>query len=183
MKRARTRRDDGVPVDGDAAALAAGDRMAALYARLAPRAQRLAFLLTGDEHLAQDVAQDAFVKLYGRWQDLRNPDAVDAYLRRTVVNLTHGHWRRKRVERSYLERRERDRTEVALPPDVAGRDELWRALRALSPRQRAVIVLRYYEDLSERQAADVLGCSVAAVKSLTNRALESLRRDVRSDDR
>lgn len=171
-----------MPIDG-AAVVAGGDRMAELYIRLAPRAQRLAFLLTGDEQLAQDVAQDAFVRLYGRWQDLRNPDAVDAYLRRTVVNLTHGHWRRRRVERRYLDRHGRERLGVELQPDVEGRDELWRALGSLPPRQRAALVLRYYEDLSERQAADVLGCSLAAMKALTNRALESLRRDVGSEDR
>jgi len=64
-------------------------------------------------------------------------------------------------------------------PDVEGREEMWAALQRLPHRQRAVIVLRYYEDLSERQAADVLGCSVGAVKSLTNRAVESLREQMK----
>ena len=77
-----------------------GGRLAELYRRHAPDAVRLAYLLTGDRVLAEDLVQDAFVKLAGRFRDLRDPDAFAAYLRRTVVNLTNSHWRRTRDRKS-----------------------------------------------------------------------------------
>lgn len=164
---------------GVAVAETARGRLAELYLTHAGSATRLAYLLTGDRDLAEDIAQEAFIKLAGRFHDIRNPDAFGAYLRTTIINLSRGHFRRKRVERSYLEK-ERGRLSRAQPfPDVEGRDEMWAALQQLPHRQRAVIVLRYYEDLSERQAADALGCSLGAVKSLTNRAVESLREQMK----
>src|SRR6266581_5976856 len=86
--------------------LAAPDtgRLGELYVRHADDAVRLAYLLTGDRALAEDLVQDAFVKLAGRLAHLRDPDAFDAYLRRTVVNLANSHFRRKRLERAYVER-------------------------------------------------------------------------------
>jgi RNA polymerase sigma-70 factor (sigma-E family) len=161
-------------------------RLGELYLRHAPAARSLAYLLTGDRHLAEDLVQEAFVRLTGRFRHLRNPDAFGSYLRRTVVNLHTSHLRRRRLERAYLERRGR---EAAIEgaggslPDVAGRQDLWRALQTLPARQRAAVVLRYYEDLSESEAADALGCSLAAVKSLVARAMETLRTQVRSEDR
>jgi RNA polymerase sigma-70 factor (sigma-E family) len=169
---------EGVMVaDGQAAALPARvAKLEMLYDAHVRGATRLAFLLTGDQHLAEDLAQDAFVRVAGRFHDLRNADAFGAYLRRTVVNLSRGYFRRLKVERSYLDR-ERSRAARASNelPDIAGRDEVLRALGELPVRQRAAIVLRYYEDLTEQQTADALGCSVAAVKSLANRAMASLR--------
>lgn len=150
-------------------------RLAELYDRHAGEATRIAFLMTGDRHLAEDLAQEAFVRLAGRFLDLRNPDAFGAYLRRTVINLSHGHFRRRKVERTYLEKHGQSDQTPGRIPDVEGRDELWRALSTLSSRQRAAIILRYYEDLSEAQTADALGCSVGAVKSLVNRGMEKLR--------
>lgn len=151
-----------------------GGRLADLYAAHAPDAARLAYLLTGDRALAEDLVQEAFVRLFGRFRDLRDRDAFAAYLRRTVVNLAKSHFRRKRVERSYLERNPTQEMTV----DPAETDEMWIRLQALQPRQRAAIVLRYYEDLSERQTADVLGCAVGTVKSLVSRGLERLRTDL-----
>src|SRR5437764_6306673 len=81
-----------------------GGRLGELYRRHAPDAARLAYLITGDRALAEDLVQDAFVRMVGRFQDLRNPDAFAAYLRRTVVNLSHSHFRRLRVERAYVAR-------------------------------------------------------------------------------
>src|SRR5881397_754394 len=77
-----------------------------LYARHAAEAESLAYLLTGDPYLAEDVAQEAFIRLAGRFRHLRNPDAFGAYLRKTVVNLCRAHFRRARVERAYLRREE-----------------------------------------------------------------------------
>jgi RNA polymerase sigma-70 factor (sigma-E family) len=160
-----------------------GRGLADLYVRYAPGAIRLAFVLTGDRELAQDLAHDAFVRVSGRFGHLRFPEAFDAYLRRTVVNLATSVHRRRRIERAYLEREEGLGGRVHdVPPDVGRREELRRALRRLPVRQRAAVVLRYYEDLSERQVAETLGCSVAAARSLVARAMESLRGEIRGEE-
>lgn len=98
------------------------------------------------------------------------------YLRRTVVTLSYGAFRRRRMERAYLarERGVADRRSVVLP-DVERKDELWTQMQRIAPRQRAALVLRYYEDLSEQQAADVLGCSLRTLKSLVARGLQAMR--------
>jgi RNA polymerase sigma-70 factor (sigma-E family) len=150
-----------------------------LYARHAPAAGRLAYLLTGDRDLAEDIAQEAFLRVIARFGSLRSPESFRPYLQRTVVNLARGHFRRRRTEREYVSgegsRRARD---VATIPDVEERDTITRALEGLSARQRAAIVLRYYEDLSERQTADLLGCPVGTVKSLVARGTERLREEL-----
>jgi RNA polymerase sigma-70 factor (sigma-E family) len=158
-----------------------GGRLGELYAAHAPDATRLAYLLTGDRPLAEDLVHEAFVRLFGRFRDLRNPDAFGAYLRTTVVNLARSHFRRRRVERGYLDRAGRE-PNVKPEVDVAGREELWRALQGLRPRQRAAIVLRYYEDLTESQTAEVLGCAVGTVKSLVSRGIEQLREELRGSE-
>jgi RNA polymerase sigma-70 factor (sigma-E family) len=157
-----------------------GGRLAELYEAHAPDAARLAYLLTGDRALAEDLVHEAFVRLFGRFRDLRNPDAFGAYLRTTVVNLARSHFRRRRVERAYLERQGRGPDPA--PPDVSGREELWQALHRLRPRQRAAIVLRYYEDLTEAQTADVMGCAVGTVKSLVSRGVDRLRVELRGSE-
>ena len=144
-------------------------------------AVRLAYLMTGDEQVAQDVAQDAFVKIAGRFHDLRHPAAFGSYLRTTVVNLSRSYFRRLRTQRAYLSKRAGDPEGVSSLPDLEGRDEMWRALQALPHRRRAAVVLRYYEDLSEQQTADALGCSVSAVKALVGRGLETLRAEMRGE--
>jgi RNA polymerase sigma-70 factor (sigma-E family) len=152
------------------------------YAEHADSTKRLAFLLTGDKELAEDITQDAFVKMAGRIGGLRNRDASAAYLRQTVVNLSRSHFRRKKVERKHLQREAGlHRVETVEGRDVVVADALWNELQRLAYRQRCAVVLRYYEDLSEHQAADVLGCSVGALKALTNRAMEQLRARVGSE--
>jgi hypothetical protein len=89
--------------------------------------------------------QDAFVRLVGRFGHLRVPDAFPAYLRRTIVNLHTSGLRRLRLERAYVEREGHKRVEAAALPDVGTPEALWRALQTLPARQRAVVVLRYYE--------------------------------------
>jgi len=153
------------------------DRMAELYALHAPGAARLAYLLTSDRQLAEDLLQDAFVRMMRRYHDLRNPSSFDAYLRKTVVNLARKHFRRRRLERAHLER---ERGRVPAEPevrDVETRDAMWTALGALPTRQRVALVLRYYEDLSEKETADMLGISNAAVRSLVQRGIAALRRE------
>jgi len=150
-------------------------RLGRLYGQHAPEAVRLAYLLTGDRPLAEDLVQEAFVRLAGRFRDLRNPDSFEWYLRRTVVNLTRSHFRRLRVERRYVEGPGRRLPDPQEPPDPGERDALWRALGELPERQRTAIVLRYYEDLSEAQTADVMGCPVGTVKSMVSRGMDRLR--------
>ncbi len=151
--------------------------LAELYARQAPRARNLAYLLTGDRQLAEDITQDCFTALAGR---LRPVDDPEAYLRRMVVNAAHSAHRRKRV------RRERAREEalvVGADTDAsadgtdarAERARLMAALAELPSRQRAAVVLRHWLDLSEQECAAQLGCSVGTVKSLASRGRAALR--------
>jgi RNA polymerase sigma-70 factor (sigma-E family) len=171
--------------DVDRMAHAETGRLGELYLRHADEAVRLAYLLTGDRALAEDIAQDAFVRLAGRLVHLRDPGAFGAYLRRTVVNLSNSYFRRRKVERAYLQR--------TAPPDGEGptssdrlvedRADLWQALARLPGRQRAALVLRYYEDLPERRVAELLNCRPGTVKSLVARGLETLRREIRGEYR
>ena len=150
--------------------------VASLYEQHSPAAFRLAYLLTGDPDLAEDLVQDAFVRIIGRLAQVRSPEAFDAYLRRTVVNLSYGVFRRRAVERAYLAREAGlAATPAAELPDVAEAGVLWSQLQRLAPRQRAALVLRFYDDLSEQQTAEVFGCSVRTVKSLVSRGLVAMR--------
>jgi RNA polymerase sigma-70 factor (sigma-E family) len=160
-----------------AASRAERGRLEDLYRAHVPEAHRLAFLLTGDRELAQDLAQDAFVKVLGRFHDLRNRDAFWWYLRRTIVNLSRSHYRHRRVERAWLARQ---RPEPVAPEaeDLGERDRLRRALLSLRPEQRAAVVLRYYEDLSEADTAQMLGIPVGTVKSTVSRGMERLRAEL-----
>ena len=158
-------------------------RLAELYRRYSGEAIRLAYLLTGDRALAEDLVQDAFVKLAGRFADLRDPTRFEPYLRKTVVNLTRMHFRRRGVERRYLERAASEPRALAHLPDVASYQHMKQVLMTLPYRQRAAIVLRYYEDLSDEQIAVVLRCRPGTVKSLLSRGVASLRATVGDDDR
>jgi RNA polymerase sigma-70 factor (sigma-E family) len=145
-----------------------------LYVAYAPDGIRLAFLLTGDRALAEDLVQDAFVRLVGRLRHLREPDAFWTYLRRTIVNLATSHFRHRRVERAYAEK-------LAVAPAAHTNvnedldEAMHRSLLGLPQRQRAAIVLRFYEDLSDVQTAAVLGCSPGTVRSLVSRGMTTLR--------
>jgi RNA polymerase sigma-70 factor (sigma-E family) len=159
------RTDVGIRIEGGV--------LADLYARHAGEALRLAYLLTGDAALAEDLVQDAFVRLAGRLLHLRDPGAFHAYLRKTVVNLARSHFRRKATERRFLERQAEPRPMDA--PDPSNREGMRRALMALPLRQRTAVVLRYFEDLSEAQTADLMRCRPGAVKSLVFRGMSTLR--------
>ncbi len=165
-----------------ATAVRSSSRLEDLYVRNAPGALRLAYFLTGDRALAEDLVQEAFVKVAGRFRHLRFPDAFDAYLRRAVVNLFTSHLRRLRLERSHL-RNSPPPDGTHQDPDPAERDRMWIAVGALPPRQRAAVVLRFYEDLSERETAEVLGCSTSAANALVARAMATLRGEIGDDER
>jgi RNA polymerase sigma-70 factor (sigma-E family) len=163
---------------------AEGTKLEELYQRHAGAAVRLAYLLLQDRSVAEDIVQDAFVRVAGRLVHLRDPGAFDAYLRRTVVNLSRSHVRRKMLERAFLKREtaavERD-TSRWPSSSIEDREVLWRSLGRLSERQRAAIVLRFYEDLPEIQVAEILRCRPGTVKSLVSRGLETLRHEMRGE--
>jgi RNA polymerase sigma-70 factor (sigma-E family) len=132
---------------------------------------RTAVLLTGDHHRAEDLVQDALAKVAARWSRLRD-EAPEAYARQVIVRTNISWWRKHRRE---VVADPGDRPVGGGEPSVDRRILLDRALAGLTPRQRAVVVLRYYDDLSERAAADVLGVSVGTVKSTTYDALRRMR--------
>jgi RNA polymerase sigma-70 factor (sigma-E family) len=155
----------------DAFAEFATSRHGALY--------RYAYLLTGDRGLAEDLVQEALVKTYVGWHRLRDPNNAEAYTRRAITTTAIGWWRRKswRAERPHDDVPDRP----ADADDATARIWLWNELQKLPPRQRAALVLRYYEDLTETQTAEILGCSVGTVKSQVSDALKKLRARLGSD--
>lgn len=153
------------------------------YVRHAPSALRLAYFLTGDPDAARDLVQEAFVRIVGRFRHLRQPDAFDTYLRRVIVNLHTSSLRRLKAERSSLARDAALRVTAAIEDHHEARDEMWHAILSLPPRQRAAIVLRYYEDLSEWQSAEILRCSVGALNQLVVRAMATLRTRIGKEER
>ncbi|HVF20619.1 MAG TPA: SigE family RNA polymerase sigma factor [Mycobacteriales bacterium] len=138
------------------------------------RLVRLAYGLTGDRGLAEDLVQEALAKVYLRWGRLADPAAAEAYTRRVVVTTHVSMWRRRRVAESLTDRM----PEIAGQDAYAaldGRDALWSALATLGRKQRAVIVLRYFEDRDDAEIGSLLGCSTATVRSQAARALATLR--------
>ncbi|AQZ67451.1 RNA polymerase ECF-subfamily sigma factor [[Actinomadura] parvosata subsp. kistnae] len=134
---------------------------------------RLAYVLTNDQHAAEDLLQTALAKAAGHWRRIRgNPEA---YMRRVMYHEQVGRWRsprwgRERVLEALPDRGVEDRTS-----EVDTRVTLAEALRMLPARKRAVLVLRYYEDLSESEVAKIMGCSVGTVRSQTHQAVARLR--------
>jgi RNA polymerase sigma-70 factor (sigma-E family) len=138
-----------------------------------PGLVRLAFGLTGDRWMAEDIAQTTLAKAYVAWRRVSRADDPDAYLRRILVNASKRRFRRRRVTEQPGDPPE---TAVDGPADlVSERAALLAALRQLPPRQRAVVVLRYWEDLTDAQIAAALGCSPGTVRSQLARALAKLR--------
>jgi RNA polymerase sigma-70 factor (sigma-E family) len=139
-----------------------------------PALQRLALLLSGDEHTAQDLVQTSLAKLYLAWDRLDDRDNLDAYARRILVNEHRTAWRRPWRRREVVTDAPPDRAGPTIEYD-GGREVVWEFVASLPPRQRAVIVLRYYEQLTEAEIADVLGVSPGTVKSQASRAIAALR--------
>jgi RNA polymerase sigma-70 factor (sigma-E family) len=136
---------------------------------------RTAYLLTGDRHLAEDVAQTALAKTYRCWSRVQSSDYPDAYVRRILISCHKDRFRKRRVPEQLT-----DMPPDAMAPqdDIARADERERlaaALARLPKRQRAVVILRYWEDLSELEVARTMGCSVGTVKSQASKALSKLR--------
>jgi RNA polymerase sigma-70 factor (sigma-E family) len=160
------------------------DRDAEFTAYLEARQGRLlrtAYLLTGDQHQAEDLLQTSLAKLYLAWDRVHDRESVDAYVRRIMVNEHNSLWRRA------WRRREQPTDQVpetpGTPPayDDGTGAALWAAVQTLPRKARAVLVLRYYEELSEAETAEVLGIAVGTVKSQASRALATLRERVADD--
>jgi RNA polymerase sigma-70 factor (sigma-E family) len=139
------------------------------YAERWPQTVRLAFAIVANAETAEEVAQEGFIRVHERWIELRSPDA---FLRTVVVNLCRSHLRRQRV----VDRHRPDAQRGVL--DAPELDETWLAVCRLPFRQRAVLALRYYADLSEAEIAQVLGCRLGTVKSARSRALAALRKEL-----
>ena len=141
---------------------------------------RTARSLTANPSDAEDLLQTALTKTYVAWERIEDHRALDGYVRRALLNTRTSQWRKRRVDEFVCE-------ELPEPESVPGgndpaeqqalHDAMWRAIKKLPARQRAMVVLRYYEDLSEVQTAEVLGVSVGTVKSAVSRALGKLRED------
>jgi RNA polymerase sigma-70 factor (sigma-E family) len=142
-----------------------------------PGLLRFGHVLTGDPLRAEELVQQALVSTWARWRRIEH-DQPHAYVRRAMVHTHTSWWRRSRFESSLPAG-----YDAAAPAgaDLGERDRTLAALRLLPPRQRAVIVLRYYEDLSEADIAKVLGCSTGTVKSQASRALRTLRTHLTPD--
>jgi RNA polymerase sigma-70 factor (sigma-E family) len=161
---------------GERSAAAAREFDAFVAARSAAL-HRLAVLLTGDEGHAEDAVQSALLAVWRRWDRVSRVDHVEAYVRTVLVNTVRTS--RRRSGREHLgtdvpETEARERADA-----IVDRDPMWRTLKRLPAKQRAVLILRFYEDLTEAQTASALGCHVGTVKRYTARALDTLRADSR----
>jgi RNA polymerase sigma-70 factor (sigma-E family) len=139
-----------------------------------PRLVRTAYLFTGDRHVAEDVVQNALASMVASWRRLRDVSNLDAYVYRSVVNACR-RWQRRRYNGEIPFGRLPEREVEDSQGRSARHTDLVAALRRLPPRQRAVLVLRYYADLSEAETATILGCSIGTVKSQSSRGLAVLR--------
>jgi RNA polymerase sigma-70 factor (sigma-E family) len=140
------------------------------------RLLRTAYLLAGDWALAEDLLQASLVKAWFAWRRIEgNPEP---YVRKVMVN-TYASWWRRRWNGEHPVATVPEAGHSPTHPQAAldARDEVWRSLGRLPKRQRAVLVLRYFEDLSEKETAEVMGCSIGTVKSQTAKALAKLRVD------
>ncbi|WP_194893943.1 SigE family RNA polymerase sigma factor [Catenulispora pinisilvae] len=146
---------------------------------------RFAYGLTGDRGHAEDLAQTALAKAYASWSRVRRAEDPDAYVRRILINANHRRFRKRRVEERTGDVPVDVLQGLTIADDTGAFDEreaLMSALMELPPKQRAVVVLRYWDGLTETQAATVLGCSVGTVKSQASRALAKLRASAQLQD-
>lgn len=157
----------GMPASGsnDAAA----DDLDEVVRRLHPRLVRLAHIVTGSVAIAEEIVQDTYIEIHLRETSIQN---IDAYLHRAVLNRCRSHLRRRRLEERHATGHQ------PIPLGEPTLDETWAAVLRLPIRQRSVIALRYYEDLTEVDVARILGCRVGTVKSAHHRALRALREEL-----
>jgi RNA polymerase sigma-70 factor (sigma-E family) len=159
------------------------DRISALYEAQALPLVKLAVLMTGDQSVAEDVVQDAFLGLYRRWNSLDDPGKAAGYLRSSVLNGCRSvHRLRFRRERIVLDPPGPSASAEASVLLGEAHREVLAALRRLPPRQREAVVLRYYLDLTEEQTAQAMGVSRGTVKSATSRGIDALGRSLKEEE-
>lgn len=157
----------------------ASSRSSAEFAEFAstrsPALFRAAYLMVGERGLAEDLLQEALTKTYVAWPRLRDVGNAEAYARKAITTTAISWWRRKSWKAEVPRDDLPDRAAAEPDGSVDERDWVWTELQLLAPRQRAALVLRYYEDLSEAQTAETMGCSVGTVKSQVSDGLKRLR--------
>jgi RNA polymerase sigma-70 factor (sigma-E family) len=142
---------------------------------IAASLHRTAYLLCGDWYLADDLVQEALAKAFSHWRKVRRAENPSAYVRRILINESRSRWRRDQHVTVHSDAGVLDVAVADMSEPVVNRAELLQALQSLSARQRATVVLRFLEGLSERETAAALGCSEGTVKSQTSRALIKLK--------
>jgi len=142
---------------------------------------RAAYLMVGDAQLAQDLVQEALTKTYVAWPRLRDPRNAEAYCRKAITTTAISWFRRKGWNNERPTETLPEGGSLGHAEAVADRTAIWEALQTLAPRQRAALVLRYYEDLTEAQTAEAMGCAVGTVKSQVSAALTKLRERLGDD--
>lgn len=155
---------------------------AAFCGEIRDRLVRSLTLYCGDRVVAEELAQEALVRVWERWPKVSAMDAPEAWTFRTALNLANSSFRRKQAERRARHRLEQRPVPPAPPPDDGTADEVRAAVRALPPRQRAVIIARYFLDLDVAQTATLLDCAPGTVKAATHQAINRLRQTGLIDD-
>lgn len=150
------------------------EAIATLFCACYPQLVATGYGVAGDWAVAEELAQEAFMRLWRRWRWIRDPDAAPAYLHRTVVNLGNSAVRRRVLERRVAASRGGQSVEAGPEAGL----ELRQAIAALPPRRRACVVLRYLGGMTEAQTAEVLGITPGTVKSQTHKALRQLRQQL-----
>jgi RNA polymerase sigma-70 factor (sigma-E family) len=153
---------------------AAEERFRAWAAARVARLHRAAYLLCGDWHVAEDLVQETLARSALHWAAVESSNHPEAYVRQILMNLVRQRWRRRLGRERPVSHLDQG-TVADGASDRAARAELMAALRQLPPKQRAAVVFRYFEQLSEAETARALGCSVGTVKSQTHRGLHTLR--------
>ncbi|HXP21309.1 MAG TPA: SigE family RNA polymerase sigma factor [Streptosporangiaceae bacterium] len=164
----------GAPDQGSGRRCGADEAIESLFHACYPRLVRTGYALVGDWDLAEQLAQEAYLRLWRRWRWITDPQAAPAYLQRTVVNLSRETIRRRVTERRVLNAGGTERP-ATTDPDAAALIELRAAVAALPARKRECIVLRYLLGLSEAETAGLLNISVGTVKSQTHKGLRQLK--------
>jgi RNA polymerase sigma-70 factor (sigma-E family) len=141
---------------------------------------RSAYLLTGERQAAEDLVQTTFARMFLAWNRLKDRGSLDAYARRVLLNELRSNWRFKARHPEQLTDAPPDQAASAIEYD-GEQEAVWSFLASLPPRQRAVLVLRYFEDLTEAETARHLGISLGTVKSTASRALAALRQRIESE--
>jgi RNA polymerase sigma factor (sigma-70 family) len=166
------------PMAAETVEFATAGQLEELYLRFGPGGLRLAYLLIGDHQAAEDCVQEAFARVIARLGHVRTGQAFDAYLRRTIINLTKNGWRQRSAERVKALAAQPSDVAPAVDAGVVDRLTMFQAIQALPIRQRTAIVLRFYDDLAEGDIAALMRCRPSTARSLISRGMATLRSEL-----